>query len=82
LDITVPLGVARPTPDETVLTVLDHLNIAGGHANFGFELDRLLLWATDMNWTYGSGTPMSGNAADLALLITGRNLAPGRIADR
>lgn len=82
LDITVPLGVARPTPDETVLAVLDHLTVGGGHANFGFELDRLCLQATDMNWTFGSGTPMRGTAADLALLISGRNLAPGRIVDR
>ena len=82
LDITVPLVVARPIPDESLLAVLDHLTLAGGHANFGFELDRLCLQATDMNWTFGSGTPMSGTTADLALLISGRNLAPGRIVDR
>ena len=35
-----------------------------------------------MNWTFGSGTPMSGTTADLALLISGRKLAPGRIVDR
>ena len=82
LDITVPLGVARPAPDETVLAVLDHLTVGGGHANFGFELDRLFLQATDVNWMFGSGTPISGTTADLALLISGRNLAPGRIVDR
>ena len=82
LDITVPLSVARPAPDGTVVAVLDHLTLAGGYADFGFELDRLCLQATDMNWTFGSGTPMSGSAADLALLISGRNLAPGRIVDR
>ena len=82
LDITVPLGVARPASDETVLAVLDHLTLAGGHTNFGFELDRLCLQATDTNWTFGSGTPMSGTATDLALLVTGRTLPPGRIVDR
>ena len=30
LDITVPLGVARPAPDESVLAVLDHLTLGGG----------------------------------------------------
>ena len=82
LDITVPLGVARPVPDEAVVAVLDHLTLAGGHANFGFELEGLCLQATDANWTFGSGTPMRGTTADLALLISGRNLAPGRMVDR
>jgi len=82
LDVTVPLGVARPAPDETVLAVLDHLTLAGGHANFGFGLDRIRLQATDVDWTFGSGRPMSGTIADLTLLISGRNLAPGRIVDR
>ena len=79
LDITVPLGVARPAPDQTVPAVLDHLTLGGGHANFGFELDHLCMQATDMNWTFGFGTPITGTTADLALLISGRNLAPGRI---
>jgi uncharacterized protein (TIGR03083 family) len=81
LDITVALGVARPVPDETILAVLDHLTIGGGHANFGFDLDRLCLRATDVNWSFGSGTPISGTTADLALLVSGRSLAPGRIVD-
>ena len=82
LDITVPLGVGRPVPDETVIAVLDHLTLGGGHANFGFGLDGLRLHATDMDWTFGSGTPLSGTAADLALLLSGRTLAPGRIVNR
>jgi hypothetical protein len=55
--------------------VLDHLTLAGGHANFGFELDGLRLQAADANWAFGSGTPISGPAAELALLICGRNVA-------
>ena len=82
LDITVPLGVARPAPDEAVLAVLDHLTLAGGHVNFGFELAGLCLGATDANWTSGSGTPISGTTADLTLLVSGRKLPPGRIVDR
>ena len=77
LDVTVPLGIARPAPDDAVLAVLDHLTLGGGHANFGFELAGLHLQATDMNWTFGTGTPVSGTSADLALLISGRTLAPG-----
>ena len=82
LDITVPLGVARPIPDETMLEVLDHLTSGGGHANFGFDIGRLRLQATDTDWTFGSGTPVRGTTADIALLITGRTIAPGRIVDR
>ena len=82
LDITVPLGVARPASDETVLAVLDHLTLEGGHANFGVELDRLCLQATDIDWTFGSGTPMSGTTADLALFLSGRNLTPGWFVNR
>lgn len=72
LDVTVPLGVGRPSPDEAVLAVLDHLTLGGGHANFGFELDGLCLQATDRNWIFGSGTPVRGTAADLVLLVSGR----------
>jgi uncharacterized protein (TIGR03083 family) len=79
LDITVPLGVKRPSPDETVRVVLDDLTRGGTHAHFGFELDGLSLRATDMDWSFGSGAPISGAAADLALLVCGRKLPAGRI---
>lgn len=82
MDITVPLGVARPAADGSILAVLDHLTFGGGHANFGFQIDGVRLDATDVDWTFGSGTPRCGTAADLALLVTGRDLPPGRIVDR
>lgn len=79
LDITVPLSIPRPMPTSTVLAVLDHLTNGGGHANFGFDLDGLNLRATDVDWSSGSGASITGTAADLTLLICGRDLAPGRI---
>ena len=79
LDITVPLGVRRRSPDETLRVVLDDLTRGGTHAHFGFDLDGLSLRATDMDWRFGSGTPISGAAEDLALLICGRKLPAGRI---
>ncbi len=79
LDITVPLGVRRPSPDGTLRLVLDDLTRGGIHAHFGFDLDGLSLRATDMDWSFGSGTPISGAAEDLALLICRRTLPPGRI---
>jgi uncharacterized protein (TIGR03083 family) len=79
LDITVPLGVPRLSPDETLAAVLENLTRGGTHAHFGFDLDGLSLRATGMDWSYGTGAPITGAAEDLALLVCGRNLPPGRI---
>jgi hypothetical protein len=79
LDITVPLGVRRRSPDEALRVVLDGLTRGGIHAHFGFDLDGLSLRATDMDWRFGSGTEISGAAEDLALLMCGRKLPAGRI---
>ena len=79
LDITVSLGASRRSTDEDLRAVLDDLTSGGAHAHFGFELDGLSLRATDMDWRFGSGTPISGAAEDLALLVCGRMLPAGRI---
>jgi uncharacterized protein (TIGR03083 family) len=81
LDITVPLGVPRRSPDETIRAVLDGLTHGGTHAHFGIDIDGLRLGATDIDWTYGSGRPVGGAAGDLALFLCGRQLPPGRIDD-
>jgi uncharacterized protein (TIGR03083 family) len=80
LDITVPLGVDEPPREKALRAVLDDLTWGGTHAHFGFDLDGLRLQATDMDWAFGSGTPISGAAEDLALLICGRRLPAGRIS--
>lgn len=79
LDITVPLGVPRRSPATTMRFILDGLTSGGGHAYFGFDLSGLSLQATDIEWAFGSGAPVRGAAEDLALLICGRTLPPGRI---
>ena len=79
LDITVPLGVPRRSPDETLGAVLEDLTRGGTHAHFGFDLGGLSLRATDIDWSFGTGAPITGAAEDLALLVCGRNLPPGRI---
>lgn len=81
LDITVPLGVERRSSDETLRVVLDHLTRGGTHAHFGFDVTGLSLQATDMDWSFGSGTPVIGTGQDLALLICGRQLPAGRVED-
>ena len=79
LDATVPLGLRREAPDEALRTVLDGLTSGGAHQHFGFDIEGLALRATDMDWSHGTGKPVSGAAGDLALFICGRTLPPGRI---
>jgi uncharacterized protein (TIGR03083 family) len=80
LDVTVPLGVPRLAPDETIRVVLDDLTEGGGHEHFGTDIARRSLQATDLDWSYGSGPPLRGAAEDLALTICGRALPQGRLA--
>jgi uncharacterized protein (TIGR03083 family) len=79
LDITVPLGVGRRASDETIRAVLDDLTEGGAHAHLGFDLRGIQLQATDIDWSYGSGTPIRGEAGDLAAFVCGRTLPVGRI---
>jgi uncharacterized protein (TIGR03083 family) len=79
LDITVPIGIDRPPREKTLRAVLDDLTWGGTHAHFGFDLTGLRLEASDVDWSFGSGSPVRGTADDLALLIGGRRLPAGRI---
>jgi uncharacterized protein (TIGR03083 family) len=79
LDVTVPLGVPRRSPDETIRVVLDDLTRGGGHAHFGIDIHDRHLQATDLDWSYGSGAALRGAAADLALAMCGRQVPDGRL---
>ena len=79
LDVTVPLGVPRRSPDETIRVVLDDLTQGGGHAHFGVEIQGRHLQASDLDWSYGSGAALRGAAADLALAMCGRAVPDGRL---
>jgi len=81
LDVTVPLGVPRRSPDDTIRIVLDDLTKGGGHQHFGTSLDGRSLQATDLDWSYGSGPALRGSAGDLAAMLCGRTLPAGRIED-
>ena len=82
LDVTVPLGVPRRCPDETITVVLDDLTHGGGHAHFGLDVGGRRLEATDLDWAYGAGTELRGAAEDLALALTGRVVPDGRVVGR
>ena len=79
LDVTVPLGVPRRSPDSTIRVVLDDLTTGGIHERFGMGIDGRTLLATDIDWSYGSGPPLRGKAEDLALVLCGRTVPAGRI---
>lgn len=79
LDVTVPLGVPRRTPDDTIRVVLDDLTKGGVHAHFGASIEGRSLQATDLDWSYGSGSVLRGKAGDLALVLCGRTVPAGRI---
>jgi len=78
LDVTVPLGVPRRSPDATIRIVLDDLTTGGVHQHFGARVDGRLQ-ATDLDWSYGSGPVLRGKAEDLALALCGRTVPEGRL---
>jgi uncharacterized protein (TIGR03083 family) len=73
LDVAVALGIDRHVP-------LDRLRIVLAGASpkhlkyFGVDLTGTQLTATDLDWHLGTGTPVTGTAEDLLLLISGRSL--------
>jgi uncharacterized protein (TIGR03083 family) len=79
LDITVPLGVPRRSPDETIRIVLEGLTRGGVHDHFGTDVSGRTLTATDIDWSFGSGPRLSGSAEDLVLHLCGRAVPAERL---
>jgi uncharacterized protein (TIGR03083 family) len=79
LDITVALGLGRRVPPDRLRIVLAGITAAKSVRFFGTDLDGIELRADDLEWSLGSGTPVSGSAQDLALLVCGRKLPPGHL---
>jgi uncharacterized protein (TIGR03083 family) len=79
LDVTVPLGVPRSSPDETIRVVLDDLARGGGHTRFDIVISGRRLEASDLDWSHGSGPVLRGAAGDLALAVCGRDVPAGRL---
>jgi uncharacterized protein (TIGR03083 family) len=78
LDITVALGIDRQVPLDRLAIVL-----AGSGPKqlkyFGVDLTGVRLSATDLDWSIGTGRPVTGTAQDLLMVICGRTLPPGRL---
>jgi uncharacterized protein (TIGR03083 family) len=79
-DITVPLGLDGPVPEERLRLVLPESPADRSVRFFGVDLDGIELRAQDMDWTLGSGTPLTGAAPDLLLVLCGRTVPAGRLA--
>jgi uncharacterized protein (TIGR03083 family) len=79
LDVTVPLGVPRRSPDATIRVVLDDLTAGGVQARFGTSIEGRSLQASDLDWSYGSGPVLRGPAEYLALVLCGRAAPEGRL---
>jgi uncharacterized protein (TIGR03083 family) len=80
LDVTVPLGLGFTVPEERLRAILPSSGDEMSVRFFGTDLDGIELRASDIDWTFGSGsTPLTGTAQDLMLVICGRKLPPGHL---
>jgi uncharacterized protein (TIGR03083 family) len=79
LDITVPLDLAQPIPEDRLRRVLPASTTDRSVTFFGVDLTGIEFRARDLDWTLGSGTPLTGAAADLLLAVCGRKLPAGRL---
>jgi uncharacterized protein (TIGR03083 family) len=78
LDISIPLGLDRRVPEDRLRIVLGTASPRGTRF-FGAQLDGVRLEADDLDWSYGTGSVVSGSAQDLVVLLFGRKLPPGRL---
>ena len=78
LDITVALGIDRRVPDDRVRLLLENISVRAAKF-FGADLNGIELRADDLDWSFGTGVPLTGSAQDLLLVAFGRKLPPGRL---
>ncbi|MFI8852620.1 maleylpyruvate isomerase family mycothiol-dependent enzyme [Streptomyces sp. NPDC053499] len=78
LDITVALGHPRRVPRDRIRVLLGGVT-PRSLKFFGADLSGVRLRAEDLDWSYGTGAPVTGAAQDLLLVAFGRRLPPGRL---
>jgi uncharacterized protein (TIGR03083 family) len=79
LDIVESVPLSRRVPDERIAQVLSLVADPGAPNLFGTDLTGVELRADDLEWTYGTGSPVIGPAQALALVACGRLLPSGRL---
>lgn len=80
-DIAVPLGVDRVMPPTPARLSLERVWTMGAPFHAQSRLAGYSLTTTDTSWTAGNGRPISGTAAELLMVVTGR-ISPDDRADR
>ncbi|MGW7080648.1 maleylpyruvate isomerase family mycothiol-dependent enzyme [Streptomyces sp. NPDC054866] len=78
LDISVALGLGRRVPLDRIGILLKKVTPKSTKF-FGADVAGVELRADDLDWSYGRGTPLTGAAQDLLLVLYGRKLPPGRL---
>jgi len=78
-DITVALDSEHLIPEERLRIVLQTITTPRSLKHFGMDLTGIELRASDIDWSFGSGAPLSGPARDLALAVCDRKLPAGRL---
>ncbi|MEU4928204.1 maleylpyruvate isomerase family mycothiol-dependent enzyme [Streptomyces yokosukanensis] len=78
LDVSVALGVDREVPEDRLRILLDAVDPRAFRI-FGTDLAGVRLCAKDLDWSFGSGTPLYGRGQDLLLVAYGRGLPAGRL---
>jgi uncharacterized protein (TIGR03083 family) len=78
LDITTALGLDRVVPAGHLQPVLDSIS-PKQLKFFGVDLNGIRLEADDLDWSFGTGSALTGRAQDLLLVLCGRQLPPGRL---
>lgn len=78
LDITVALGLDRRVPEDRLRVVLGGIT-ARSVKFFGTDITGVAFRATDLDWSFGTGTPVSGAAQDLLPALFGRKLPADRL---
>ncbi len=79
LDFTVALNVGRQVPEQRIRKVLEVVTQPQSLTFFGTDLDGVELTANDLDWSFGCGAALTGQAQDLALVLSGRKLPVGRL---
>jgi uncharacterized protein (TIGR03083 family) len=79
LDVVEAGNLTRRVPDDRIRSVLELVAAAGVPNRFGVDLSDVELRADDLDWSVGSGAPVTGTAQALALVACGRLLPSGRL---
>jgi uncharacterized protein (TIGR03083 family) len=74
IDITRPLGLPTTTSDTNRRAALERVVTLGGFVKAKARAKGLKVSATDLDFTWGSGPEVRGNADDLLLALSGRPL--------